>query len=146
MIVDERAPVVAQGAIDIAAEPGRVWALMSSIEAWPSWNSDVKWARLDGELTPGSEFQWKAGPGTIRSTLTHVEEPSLLAWTGVTLGIHAVHVWRIERAASGTRVSTEESWSGLLPRLLSSAMTRNLQTAIDRGLNAVKAAAESTPT
>jgi hypothetical protein len=142
MVIDETAPVVARGSIDIEAEPERVWALMSSIEGWPSWNPDVKWARLDGDLAAGSGFQWKAGPGTIRSTIAHVDEPSQLAWTGSTLGIHAVHVWRIEPAATGAKVLTEESWRGLLPRLLRSAMTRSLQTSIDRGLEALKAAAE----
>jgi hypothetical protein len=142
MAIDESAPVVARGSIGVDAEPARVWALMSSIEAWPSWNPDVRWARLDGELAAGSRFTWKAGPGTIRSTLTDVGEPSRLAWTGTTLGIHAVHVWQIEPTDGGSEVRTEESWSGVLPRLLRSAMTRSLQTAIDRGLKALKAAAE----
>ena len=115
---------------------------MAAIEEWPSWNPDVKWVTASGVVEPGTEFAWKAGPGTIRSTFTHVEAPTLLAWTGTTLGIHAVHTWRLEATSSGTRVTTEESWSGLLPRLLSRTMSRTLQTAIDSGLDALKAAAE----
>jgi hypothetical protein len=142
MTIDESAPVVARGSIDNETDPTRVWALTSGIEAWPSWNPDVKWARLDGDLAVGSAFRWKAGPGTIRSTLPRVDEPASPAWTGTTLGIHAVHVWEIEHADGGARVRTEESWRGFLLRLLRSATTRSLRTAIDRGLGALKSAAE----
>lgn len=142
MTVDVSAPVSAVGSIEIGAPPQAVWEILVGIDEWPSWNPDVKWVRCSGAVEAGTEFTWKAGPGTIRSTFTHVESPRLLAWKGTTLGIHAVHVWRLDASPSGTKLVTEESWAGLLPRIASSTMTKTLQKAIDSGLEAVRATAE----
>lgn len=137
------APVRASGTIDVAASQKTVWTLISGVEAWSSWNPDVARAELHGELEPGTEFTWKAGPGIIRSQLTEVTEPSVIAWTGSTMGIKAHHVWELTTTDEGTRVTTHETWDGLLPRLLRSTMTKTLQTAIDKGLRAIKLAAEA---
>jgi hypothetical protein len=44
---------------------------------------------IQGDLAEGSVFRWKAGAGTITSTIQRVEPPRLIAWTGGTLGIRA---------------------------------------------------------
>jgi hypothetical protein len=46
---------------------------------------------MQGAVARGSTFRWKAGPGTITSRIERVEPPRLIAWTGKTLGIHAIH-------------------------------------------------------
>jgi hypothetical protein len=135
--------VFASGQIDISAEPQQVWSIMVGVENWPDWNHDVKWARLAGPLAEGTEFMWKAGPGTIRSKLQLVDEPRAVSWEGRTLGIQAYHSWRLEPSALGTMVMTEESWTGFLPSLLPSAMNRQLKAAIDRGLGFLKEASEA---
>ncbi|MCZ7534012.1 MAG: SRPBCC family protein [Acidimicrobiia bacterium] len=137
-----RSPVRATGEITVRATPVAVWGLLSDIDQWPSWNPDVKSAHLVGQLRPGSKFTWKAGPGTIRSELADVEEPSVLAWTGTTLGIRAHHSWKLEQIETGTRILTDETWSGLLPRLFRTSMTRTLQKAIDNGLKSIREAVE----
>lgn len=143
---DTHAPVAANGSVEVAASPVLVWRLMSQIEDWPTWNPDIKMARLDGRLEAGSRFTWKAGPGTIHSELTEVSPGSVIAWTGSMLDIRAHHVWRISETGAGTVVSTDETWSGLLPRLFPGSMTKSLQKAIDSGLVAIKAEAESRAT
>lgn len=144
MTINEKAPVSAKGTVEVDAPPSKVWQIISDIDNWPSWNPDVRSARLEGKLQPGSAFVWKAGPGRIRSVLTAVERGALLAWRGETLGISALHVWRLEPTESGTtHVVTEESWAGLLPRAFPRAMTRTLQAAINNGLQAIKQAVES---
>jgi uncharacterized protein YndB with AHSA1/START domain len=142
MPIDEKAPVSATATVEIAAPPERVWQIITDFEHWPSWNPDVAWAELDGELEPGTAFRWKAGPGVIRSRLMRTDEPSHLEWTGRTMGIRAVHVWHLEPAGGGTVVETRESWDGLLPRLFRGYSTRTLGDSIRRGLDALKVAAE----
>lgn len=141
--IDDKAPVVAVGEIDIDAPAGEVWDMITDIDRWPEWNPDVKSARLEGELTPGSEFKWKAGPGTIRSRLVEVDPGRSIAWTGRTMGISAVHVWRLQPTTTGTRLVTEESWDGLPARLFRSSSQKTLDTSIQTGLAAIKAAVES---
>jgi uncharacterized protein YndB with AHSA1/START domain len=142
MTIIANAPVVAADEIEIAAPPEVVWEVIATVDGWPAWNPDVTWASLDGELAAGTKFRWKAGPGMIISTLRRVEPPRALAWSGSTMGIDAVHVWRLEPRGGGTLVRTEESWEGLVARILRGRMQKMLEDAIASGLRHLKAEAE----
>lgn len=142
MDINKNAPAIAASEIEIDANPEIVWDVMAGIDRWPAWNPEIKSASLEGELAEGSRFRWKAGPGTIASTIQQVERPHTLAWMGKTLGIKAIHVWRLEPKNGKTIVRTEESWEGLLPRILRGRMQKMLQDSIDSGLRHLKAEAE----
>ena len=142
MEVDRDAPAIARAEAEIAADPETVWEILTGFEAWPSWNPDVASVALDGDVAEGTVFRWKTGRATITSTLRQVERPRAVAWTGRTTGIDAVHVWRLEPRDGGTLVRTEESWQGLLVRLLTGPMRKSLQKAVDGGLQHLKAEAE----
>jgi hypothetical protein len=142
---DRNAPVYGTGEIEVAADPETVWGVLADIGGWPTWNPDVTGATLQGPLRPGTTFSWKSGPGRITSTLQVVDRPTELTWTGRTMGIPAIHVYRLrpsEQHSGHTIVSTEESWGGLLARLLRQRFTTTLKTAIDTGLDRLKAEAE----
>jgi hypothetical protein len=137
--------VYGTGEIEVAADPETVWGVLADIGGWPSWNPDITQVNLRGPLQPGTTFSWRSGPGTITSTFQVVEEPTELTWTGKTMGIPAVHVYRLrpsEQRSGHTVVSTEESWGGLLARLLRKRFAKTLKTAIDTGLARLKAEAE----
>jgi hypothetical protein len=140
--IDRDAPAVARAETKIAADPETVWEILTGFESWPSWNPDVSSVVLDGDVAEGTVFRWKTGRATITSTLRQVERSHVVAWTGKTTGIDAVHVWRLEPRDGGTLVQTEESWQGLLVRLLSGPMRKSLQKAVDGGLEHLKAEAE----
>ncbi|AEG18838.1 SRPBCC family protein [Methanobacterium paludis] len=142
MKINENAPVVATGEIDVLADLETVWDVMVSIDKWPSWNPEVKDVFISGEVVEGSKFQWKAGPGTIKSIVQRVEKPNILAWTGRTLGINAIHVWQLRAHNDGTIIRTEESWEGLMVRILHGTMQKMLQDSIDSGLQYLKIEAE----
>jgi hypothetical protein len=142
MDIDRRAPITASGSVDILASPAEVWSLLADIARWPSWNPDVAEARLEGELAPGSTFVWRSGPSTITSVLRSVESGRELGWTGATMGVHAVHVWRIEQTQHGARVTTEESWSGWTTRFMHKRLERTLREAVFHGLHTLKTEAE----
>ena len=126
----------------IAAPIERVWAVLTAVEEWPSWNPDVKSAALDGPLAEGSTFRWKAGPGTITSQIEHLDPPRLVVWTGRTLGIRAVHVWRLAATNGQTLVRSEESYDGLVARLLRGRLQKTLDTALADGVTHLQAEAE----
>lgn len=133
MEIDRTAPATATGELDIAASPEVVWDVISDIEAWPSWNPDVKTARLEGPLAVGSLFRWKAGGASLTSTLRVVDPPRELSWSGRTRGIRAIHIFRFEPSDVGTLARSEESWDGLVPTLLRGYSRRTL----DRGIRSV---------
>jgi hypothetical protein len=56
--------------------------------------------------------------------------------------IAAPPVWRFEPRDGGTPARTEESFEGLLPRLLRGRMQRMLQQSLDSGLAYLRAEAE----
>jgi hypothetical protein len=140
--VDRSAPVVAASEIAVAAPPDTVWEVLAAIDQWPSWNPDVKWASLEGDVAEGTRFRWKSGPGTITSILQRVERPRLIAWSGRTFGIDAVHVWRLEPGNAGTRVRTEESFHGVFARVFRRWLQKTLARTLDQGLRHLKAEAE----
>jgi uncharacterized protein YndB with AHSA1/START domain len=142
MEVDRSAPALASSEIEVATPPESVWDLIADFDAWPDWNPDVQSMSIHGPVVPGTEFKWRSGPLRITSRLERVERPNLIGWRGKALGIAAVHVWHFEARDGGTLVRTEESWAGLLPRLLRGRMEKALQDSLDRGLSHLKAEAE----
>jgi uncharacterized protein YndB with AHSA1/START domain len=142
MQINTNAPAVASSEIWVAAPPELVWDVVADFRRWPEWNSDVKSMSVDGPVAPGTTFRWKAGPGTLTSTVQKIDRPTAIGWTGTTMGIRAVHVWRFEPREHGTVVHTVESWDGLLARLLRGRMQRTLQRSLDDGLARLKVEAE----
>lgn len=140
--VNERAPVVGAGEIEIAADPQVVWDVLTAFEDWPSWNREVKSMSMHGAVVRGTTFRWKAGPGTITSTIERVEPPRLIAWTGKTLGIRAIHFYWLEPRDGKTFVRTKESYEGLVASVLRGPLKNTLNRALADGLQSLKAEAE----
>ena len=142
MDIDRTAPAIAEGEIRIAAAPEVVWDAVSDLERWPSWSPDIKSVTLDGPLAPGTVFRWRSRSTSLTSTLRVVDPPRELGWTGTTMGIRAVHVFRFEPRDGGTLVRSEESWDGLLAKLLKGYSRRTLDKGIRDWLARLKAEAE----
>jgi uncharacterized protein YndB with AHSA1/START domain len=140
--IDPSAPVAGASEILIDAPPDTVWDGLTAIDDWPSWNPEVKEASLEGPVSSGTQFRWKAGPGTITSTLQHVDRPHVIAWTGRTFGMNAFHVWRLEPNNGATRVQTEETFDGLMARLFRRRLSKTLTTSLESGLRHLKTEAE----
>jgi uncharacterized protein YndB with AHSA1/START domain len=136
--IDEGAPVSSTAEIEIAAAAEAVWEVLTDFEGWPTWNPEVKAMSIDGPVAVGTEFRWKAGPGTITSRIERVEPPLLIAWTGKTLGIRAVHFRWFEPREAATFVRTAESYEGLVSRLFRRQLQRVLDNALESGLGSLK--------
>jgi len=135
------APVRSSQEIEIAGPPEIVWDVLTDFEQWSQWNPDVKSMSFAGPVAPGSEFKWKAGPGTIVSTLEAVEPLRRISWRGRTMSIKAMHEWHLEPRAGGTLVQTEETFSGLLARLFRGSL-QTLDKSTSEGLEHLKREAE----
>lgn len=140
--INQHAPVVGWSEIEIDAGPDVAWDVLTAIGSWPSWNPAVTSVSFEGGIEEGSEFSWKAGPGTITSTIRDVEPMRRIVWTGTTFGIKAIHVHTLEPRAGGTLVRTEESYDGLVARVLRRRLQKTLDVALDDALAHLKAEAE----
>jgi hypothetical protein len=116
MEINRNAPATAEGEIRINAEPHTVFSVIAGVNEWPSWNPDVRSAMLEGALEPGSVFRWRSGPSSLTSTLEVVDPPREIAWTGTTMRIKAVHVFRFEAMGGGTLARSEMSSPTSRPR------------------------------
>lgn len=143
--IDRNAPAVGSAEAAVGAPVEAVWRLLSDLGKWPSWNGSITEIRVNGPVEAGTTFGWKAGGMRISSRLEEVTPPFRIAWTGRMFGVRAVHVWELAAEGSGTRVRTRESFAGWLARLLPGTMRKALAKALEQGLAALKAAAESRP-
>ncbi len=140
--INASAPVVGTSELEIAAAPETVWEVLTAVDSWPAWNPDVKSVSITEPVTEGASFRWKAGPGTITSTIQQLDTPRRIAWTGKTFGIDATHVYRLEPRNGKTFVRTEESYEGLVARVLRRSMQKTLDRALANGLAHLKTEAE----
>jgi len=142
--IDDNAPVIARGEIEIQADPDTIWDVLIDINNWPRWNPDIKSASLEGAVAEGSKFRWKARSISITSIFQEVDKPRLLGWTGKTMGIKAVHIWKLEPKEDTTIARTEESWEGPLTHVMKGSAQDMLQKSIDSGLQYLKQEIEKT--
>jgi uncharacterized protein YndB with AHSA1/START domain len=140
--IDRTAPATAEGEIQISAPPETAWAVIADLSAWPTWNPDVRSMAFDGRLEPGATFRWKSGSASLASTLQVVEAPGEIGWTGTSMGIHAVHVFRFEAMDGGTLARSAESFRGLIPSVFRSFSRKILRRGIDGILSSLKVEAE----
>ncbi|GAB3636227.1 hypothetical protein GCM10027422_18170 [Hymenobacter arcticus] len=136
------APAKTDQLIRINASPDKVWQLLSRIDDWAVWNSDITAPHLNGALQPGTSFDWKTGGLTIHSTLHTVEPNAALGWSGKAFGAFAIHNWTLIPHESYTEVRVEESMEGWLVRLLKPIFQPSLDKSIAEWLTSLKQAAE----
>lgn len=139
---EERSPVVARGEIEIAASPDVVWDVLTDFARWPEWNPEVKSMKSSGPADMGTTFRWRAGPGTITSTIQRSEPPRQITWAGTTLGLKALHHWHLEPREGRTIVWEEESYDGLVARVFRLPLQKYLDRSLRNGRQHLKTEAE----
>jgi Polyketide cyclase / dehydrase and lipid transport len=141
--VDRNAPVLAHHEIDISAPVSRVWALHQDVNAWPTWQSDITAAQLNGAFAPGGSFTWTSFGFTVTSTVYALQDQSRVLWGGTGDGITGVHEWVFTAAPAGTHVETTESFAGAPVEADAAGMQRLLDGSLASWLNHLKNAAEA---
>jgi hypothetical protein len=120
--IQENAPVKASSEIVIHASAERVWHLLTDIDNWPSWQSTISSARINGPLEPGTTFTWTNGGAKIKSRIAIAHPVTQLVWTGITFGATGIHVWNLQSMPDGgTLVKTTESMDGFMLKVFYSS-------------------------
>ena len=142
VLTNPNAPVVCSKRIIINASPDKVWDILTNINNWASWQTDITKPTLNGPVQPGTTFDWKTGGAGIHSTLHTVEPHKSLGWTGKTYGMYAVHNWTLTKVAGGTQVAVDESMEGFLAGLFKSSFNKNLARDMQHWLELLKTESE----
>lgn len=144
MNIDTTAPLIGKKDIEINAPVHHVWAIQSDIKSWPKWQKDISSVNIEGKLTKGTVFKWKAMGMNITSVLQEVNENKTIGWSGKSIGMNAIHVWKFEKQGNKTIVTTEESLSGWLPMLIRLFNPDFLEQSLSKSLLNLKNQAEKT--
>jgi hypothetical protein len=141
--VDRAAPVIAVHEIDIDAPLDAVWRLHSDVNAWPTWQTDITAAQIDGALEPGVSFDWTSYGFSVTSTVYALTERARVLWGGTSGGITGIHEWLFSETPSGVHVTTTESFAGDPVAADASGMQTVLDASLVAWLSHLKLAAES---
>ena len=142
--VNYNSKVYCTKSIQINARPEVVWQVLTSIDSWSKWQKDISKAHLsDSNLKIGAQFKWTTNGATINSKI-HTVTPNLhLGWTGKTIGVNAIHNWKLDYSNGLTKVPVEESLHGWLTKLFRSKFQKDLETGMDKWLLLLKKESES---
>lgn len=138
--INKNAPVKSTGKIEIKAPIDKVWQILTSIDNWPTWQSEVTKSNLQENLKEGSIFKRKAGGLPFTSQIYTVEPKIKLGWTGKTISARAIHNWFFAVENNNTIVKVEESLEGVFPKLFKSYFQRKLDMGIRLNLEDLKRA------
>ena len=142
MKIDANAPVVLAAEVHIEAPPDVVWDVLTDVKEWPTWHPGIR--SVVADRSPGLEmrFRWRPGPYQIDSTVQEFEPQERIGWIGRSPGVAARHVWTIRPDAGGAVVHTDESMTGLLPRLMRRQLHKSVQKDLDTWLRNLQTEAE----
>ena len=107
-------------AIDIAATPERVWAVLADLAAYPEWNPFIRSA--SGRLAEGARLTVRLTPVggramTFRPKVLAARPGEQLRWIGrlIVAGIFdGTHQFALEDLGGRTRLTQSETFRGLL--------------------------------
>lgn len=130
--------------LEVAADPERVWAVLTDQAAYPDWNPFLR--QLEGRWAPGTVLEVVIHPPgrgayRFRPLLLRFEPEREIRWRGH-LGIPGLfdgeHVLQVQPLAPGRcRFVQEESFRGLLAPLL---MRGRMRAATQQGFEAMNRA------
>jgi hypothetical protein len=135
--------------IDIDAAPEAVWAVLSELPSYPSWNPFIREAR--GTLAVGErldvEIQPEGGRAMrFRPTVLLAEPNRELRWRGrlVAPGVFdGEHRFAIEPTAGGSRLLHEERFTGVLVPFLARGLRSGTLPGFEQMNEAIKERVEA---
>jgi ribosome-associated toxin RatA of RatAB toxin-antitoxin module len=118
-----------------AAEPSRLWAVVSDVEKWPEWIAVYEEVRRaqHGDLALGDSAHVKQkGLAAGDWTVTELEEGRVFAWQSRQPGVRITgrHVVSAE-AAGGSRLTLQLEMSGWLSGVVNALMGKRSRSYVD---------------
>jgi len=113
----EDASFYVHNAIEINANPQKVWEILVNAEDWPNWYEGASNVKiLDGKsrLELNAAFTWTTMDLDFKSTIREFEPYRRLAWESEKTIIKGWHAWLIIPKGSGCIVVTDEAQRGFL--------------------------------
>jgi hypothetical protein len=129
----------------IAAAPEQVWAILTDLPQWATWNTTV--ISTDGHVTLGAKVTVtvKANPGRAFAVkVKTLDAPSRMTWVGgMPLGLFAgTRTYTLTPHDGGTEFAMEEVYTGPMAGLITKSIP-DLQPSFDEFAACLKKRAEA---
>ncbi|MFD2200894.1 SRPBCC family protein [Shivajiella indica] len=141
--VNPNAPVLAKAKIDIQASNKEVWKVLTQLNNWPEWQTEVSSVEFQGPIQEGTMFNWKVGALKFKSRIHTIVPQMYFGWTGEIVGVQAIYNWTIEESENFVTVYVEESLQGPIANILKSSFQENLKIGMEKNLLELKHATEN---
>jgi len=121
---------------ETAASPDAVWAVLTDVAAWPSWNPGYRAASLDGPLVPGAAGSVTLANGLKRPfSVLEVVPGAFFAYGGAIPGARQRFVQMVEQLDTGrTRVTLGHTIEGPASPLFGFLFGRTIRGYLPTGL------------
>jgi len=133
--------------LTVAAEPARVWKVLSDLERWPDRIPTYQEVRRldDGDLRVGSRAHVKQkGLAAGDWEVSEVVEGETFTWASAQPGVRIVARHHVTPEADGTsRLTLDLEQSGWLSGVVSLILGRKVREYVDLEAEALKVAAEA---
>ncbi|WP_227983840.1 SRPBCC family protein [Nocardia spumae] len=125
------------------AAPADFFAVWADMAAWPEWNTDTEWVRLDGPFVEGATgtLKPKGGP-KVPFVVERLTDEEFVDVSRL-LGARLVFAHRVVETEAGCEVSVTITMTGPLRRLWSALMGRGLAGSVQRDLDALVTTAQA---
>ena len=129
----------------IAAPAETVWAILTDLAAWPSWNTTV--TATEGTVALGQKVTVSVTGNPGRSfpvKVTALDAPTRMVWTGgMPLGLFTgTRTFTLSEAAGATEFAMDEVYTGPLAGMVTRSIP-DLAPSFEEFARCLKAAAES---
>lgn len=136
--INKNAPVKSCKSITINTRSEKVWNVLTDINHWVNWQTEIPKSKLNGKLAPNTTFDWKSGGVKIHSSIHTVAPFKQFGWTGKAFGMFAIHNWTLTEKDGKTNVCVEESMEGFLACLFKNSFNKNLEKGMQNWLHLLK--------
>lgn len=134
-----------EAAATIRARPEAVWAILTDVASYPSWDSGV--VRVEGSVGLGSSLKVVSEANPKRAfavKVTELDPPRTMVWSGgMPLGLFkGVRTYTLRSAGDSTEFHMREEYSGPLLSMIWKSMP-DLQPSFDKFARGLKQRAEA---
>ncbi|MFZ0184603.1 MAG: SRPBCC family protein [Nitrosotalea sp.] len=125
--INNDAPLKYCKTILINSSPEKIWAIITNIDQWSRWETDIKNPKINGQLIPSTTFDFKINRLKIHSNIHTVEPFHHFGWTAKIFGMHVIHNMTLTETKGQTMVSDDESLEGFLVLLFKKLFDKKLE-------------------
>jgi hypothetical protein len=141
-LINHNAPVVVRKRIIIEKQKDKVWEVLTDIYNWPEWQTDIWKVYITNVVNKDNSFVWLNGFSLIKSYIHTSDKPNLLGWSNESLGIYAIHNWKLFELNGKTEVIVEKSMDGFFAQYFTEFFQKKIAKTLENWLVFLKTECE----